>query len=116
MTARVPSFADVPFDRNGSAEDGSAGADVAGWLQEVAAATGRTPDDLLWHTPEGIAVPPVFTADDTDELDFPSTWPGLPPFVRGPYPAMYVTQPWTLRQYAGFSTAELSNAFYRRNL
>jgi methylmalonyl-CoA mutase len=69
-----------------------------------------------WLTPEGILVKPVYGADDLAGLDFLDTYPGIPPYLRGPYPAMYVTQPWTVRQYAGFSTAEDSNAFYRRNL
>jgi methylmalonyl-CoA mutase len=69
-----------------------------------------------WLTPEGIAVKPVYGPDDVKGLDFLDTYPGLPPYLRGPYPTMYVTQPWTIRQYAGFSTAEDSNAFYRRNL
>lgn len=69
-----------------------------------------------WTTPEGIDVKSVYTAADRDELAFVDTLPGLAPFVRGPYPTMYVNQPWTVRQYAGFSTAEDSNAFYRRNL
>jgi methylmalonyl-CoA mutase len=69
-----------------------------------------------WFTPEGIAVKSVYGPDDLAGLDFLDTYPGLPPFLRGPYPTMYVTQPWTIRQYAGFSTAEDSNAFYRRNL
>ncbi len=69
-----------------------------------------------WLTPEGIAVKPAYGPDDLAGLDFLDTYPGLPPFLRGPYPTMYVTQPWTIRQYAGFSTAEDSNAFYRRNL
>ena len=69
-----------------------------------------------WTTPEGIAVRRVYSRDDTDELDFLATYPGLAPYLRGPYPTMYVTQPWTVRQYAGFSTAQESNAFYRRNL
>jgi methylmalonyl-CoA mutase len=69
-----------------------------------------------WESPEGIAVQPVYTAADLAGLDELDTYPGLPPFVRGPYPTMYTTQPWTIRQYAGFSTAEESNAFYRRNL
>jgi len=67
-------------------------------------------------TPEGIAIKPVYTAADTAGLDFLDGYPGIAPFVRGPYPTMYVTQPWTIRQYAGFSTAEDSNAFYRRNI
>jgi methylmalonyl-CoA mutase len=69
-----------------------------------------------WVTPEEIPVKPVYGADDLEGLDFLDTWPGIAPFLRGPYPTMYVTQPWTIRQYAGFSTAEDSNAFYRRNL
>ena len=69
-----------------------------------------------WTTPEGIEVKPVYTAADTAGLDFLDTYPGIAPYIRGPYPAMYVTQPWTIRQYAGFSTAEESNAFYRRNI
>ena len=69
-----------------------------------------------WITPEGIAVKPVYGPSDVAELDFLDTYPGIPPYLRGPYPTMYVTQPWTIRQYAGFSTAEDSNAFYRRNL
>src|ERR1700677_4826632 len=70
----------------------------------------------VWATPEGIAVKPVSRPEDFTALDFLDTWPGLPPYLRGPYPTMYVNQPWTLRQYAGFSTAEESNAFYRANL
>ena len=69
-----------------------------------------------WATPEGIDIPAVLGADAASDLSFPATFPGLSPFVRGPYPTMYVNQPWTIRQYAGFSTAEESNAFYRRNL
>ncbi len=69
-----------------------------------------------WMTPEGIPVKPVYGPDDVAGLDFLDTYPGIAPYLRGPYPAMYVTQPWTIRQYAGFSTAEDSNAFYRRNL
>ena len=69
-----------------------------------------------WLTPEGIAVKPLYGADDLAGLDGLDTYPGIAPFLRGPYPTMYVTQPWTIRQYAGFSTAEDSNAFYRRNL
>ncbi len=73
-------------------------------------------DAPAFETPEGIAVPPLAGPDDLEGADFVSSYPGLPPFVRGPYPTMYVTRPWTIRQYAGFSTAEESNAFYRRNL
>src|SRR5215216_6304037 len=69
-----------------------------------------------WLTPEGISVKPAYGPNDVAGLDFLDTYPGIAPFLRGPYPTMYVTQPWTIRQYAGFSTAEDSNAFYRRNL
>jgi methylmalonyl-CoA mutase len=69
-----------------------------------------------WPAPEGIEVKPRYGADDLAGLDALDTYPGIAPFLRGPYPTMYVTQPWTIRQYAGFSTAEDSNAFYRRNL
>src|SRR3974390_2738332 len=71
---------------------------------------------LPWATPEGIAVKLRYAEGDLGGLDFLDTYPGKPPFLRGPYPAMYAAQPWTIRQYAGFSTAEDSNAFYRRNL
>jgi len=70
----------------------------------------------LWETPEGIPVKSLYTAADTKGLDFLETYPGIAPFLRGPYPTMYAQKPWTVRQYAGFSTAEDSNAFYRRNL
>ncbi|WP_372672080.1 methylmalonyl-CoA mutase [Amycolatopsis kentuckyensis] len=91
-------------------------ADRDAWAKAVQEATGKGPDALAWETPEGIGVKPVYTADDLSDVDFLSTYPGVAPFLRGPYPTMYVNQPWTIRQYAGFSTAEESNAFYRRNL
>jgi methylmalonyl-CoA mutase len=69
-----------------------------------------------WLTPEGIAVKPAYSEADLAGIDFLDTYPGIAPYLRGPYPTMYVNQPWTVRQYAGFSTAEDSNAFYRRNL
>ena len=87
-------------------------ADEAAWRAMVA----DTGDASPWRTPEGIDVAAVYTASNIAGLDFLDTYPGAPPYVRGPYPTMYVTQPWTIRQYAGFSTAEDSNAFYRRNL
>jgi len=93
---RIPDFTQVEF-AEGSVAAGTAAA-------------------APWLTPEGIAVKPVYGADDVAGLDFLDTYPGIAPYLRGPYPAMYVTQPWTIRQYAGFSTAEDSNAFYRRNL
>ena len=95
--SRVPNFAREPFELTPASEPAPApGAPTL--------------------TPEGIAIAPSYFARDIDGLDFIDTYPGIPPYVRGPYPTMYVNQPWTLRQYAGFSTAADSNAFYRRNL
>ena len=71
------------------------------------------PEELVWHTPEGIDVKPLYTRADVEGLDFLDTIPGAFPFLRGPRATMYAGQPWTIRQYAGFSTAEESNAFYR---
>ncbi len=73
-------------------------------------------DGLLWDSPEGIQVKPLYTAEDLEKLEFTNTLPGVHPFLRGPRATMYANRPWTIRQYAGFSTAEESNAFYRRNL
>ena len=81
-----------------------------------AAEVGTAPSAQVWETPEGVDVRPVYSAADLEGLDFLDTYPGIAPYLRGPYPTMYVNQPWTVRQYAGFSTAEESNAFYRRNL
>ncbi|SPE47834.1 Methylmalonyl-CoA mutase large subunit [Streptomyces netropsis] len=91
-------------------------ADPALWRAALKEGTGKSAEDLVWETPEGIGVKPLYTAEDLDGLDFLATYPGVAPYLRGPYPTMYVNQPWTIRQYAGFSTAEESNAFYRRNL
>ena len=77
---------------------------------------GADPAGLIWHTPEGIDVKPLYTRADVAALDFGDTLPGVFPFMRGPRATMYAGQPWTIRQYAGFSTAEESNAFYRANL
>jgi methylmalonyl-CoA mutase len=98
MTARrgVPDFAHVPWRAPGAVPAASAAA--------------------TWQTAEGIAVKPAYGEADVAGLDFLDGWPGLAPYLRGPYPTMYIDQPWTIRQYAGFSTAEESNAFYRRNL
>ena len=93
-----------------------AGATAAEWEKAFAAATGRRAEEAAWETPEGIAVPPLLTPADLADVDFLGTFPGIAPYLRGPYPTMYTTQPWTVRQYAGFSTAAASNAFYRRNL
>ena len=77
---------------------------------------GESPDSLNWQTLEGIEVKPLYTAEDTDGLDHMGSLPGIAPFTRGPRATMYAGRPWTIRQYAGFSTAEESNAFYRRGL
>ena len=80
------------------------------------APTGTGPAREPWRTPEGLTVAPAYGADAVEGLDFIHGLPGIAPYVRGPYPTMYASNPWTIRQYAGFSTAEESNAFYRRNL
>ncbi|MGB0450073.1 MAG: methylmalonyl-CoA mutase family protein, partial [Porticoccaceae bacterium] len=77
---------------------------------------GCSADELVWQTPEGISVKPLYTAEDTAKLKYQDSLPGFAPFKRGPRATMYAGRPWTVRQYAGFSTAEESNAFYRRNL
>ncbi|MCH9667073.1 MAG: methylmalonyl-CoA mutase [Actinomycetia bacterium] len=118
-TEHIGSFSDVPL-RGERAPAPPTVADVAGQMSAAAAAHGYTADQLDWATPEGIDVKPVYIGTDRNEVvqaGYPlGSMPGEPPFVRGPYPTMYVNQPWTIRQYAGFSTAAESNAFYRRNL
>jgi methylmalonyl-CoA mutase len=90
--------------------------DRQAWQQRIEQETGMSLDDLIWHTIEHIPVQPLYTGADIEGIDHLGYVAGLPPFLRGPYPTMYVARPWTVRQYAGFSTAEESNAFYRRNL
>ncbi|HET6734511.1 methylmalonyl-CoA mutase [Mycobacterium sp.] len=118
-TTGIGSFADIPLHGERRAESATEAA-VAKHVEAAAAAHGYTPDQLDWVTPEGIDVRPVYIAADRDAAvaaGYPlDSFPGEPPYVRGPYPTMYVNQPWTIRQYAGFSTAAESNAFYRRNL
>ena len=92
----IPNFASLPLSKKSNTDQDK---DVNGW-----------------ETPEGLLVKPTYNHCDINDTEHLGTWPGSPPFVRGPYPTMYVQQPWTIRQYAGFSTAEDSNAFYRRNL
>ncbi|MBF6160649.1 methylmalonyl-CoA mutase [Nocardia cyriacigeorgica] len=124
MTSRIEhligSFAEVPLTERAPEPAAVNAAQVEEFVRTAAAANNYTPEQLVWATPEGIDVPPVFTKADRDAVaaaGFPlDSVPGIAPFVRGPYPTMYVNQPWTIRQYAGFSTAADSNAFYRRNL
>lgn len=117
--SEIRSFADVPLRGEGPARPATPEA-VEQHVAAAAAAHGYAAEQLTWSTPEGIDVKPVYIAADRDEVaeaGYPlDSFPGAPPFVRGPYPTMYVNQPWTIRQYAGFSTAAESNAFYRRNL
>jgi methylmalonyl-CoA mutase len=114
----IGSFADVPLQ--GEAAAAPTAAAVSTHVAEAAQAHGYTAAQVTWSTPEGIDVKPVYIAEDRDVVaaaGYPlDSFPGTPPFIRGPYPTMYVNQPWTIRQYAGFSTAAESNAFYRRNL
>ncbi|MBF6077300.1 methylmalonyl-CoA mutase [Nocardia beijingensis] len=116
----IGSFADVPLAEGTPEPAAVDAAQVTEYVRAAAAANQYAPEQLVWSTPEGIDVPPVFTKADRDAIaaeGYPlDSVPGVAPFVRGPYPTMYVNQPWTIRQYAGFSTAADSNAFYRRNL
>jgi methylmalonyl-CoA mutase len=105
--SRLPDFSTIEFD---APAEGSS-SPLADWKALVGARA-----DQSWKTPEGIEVKPVYTAEDLGPVTHLETMPGLPPFLRGPYSTMYVRRPWTVRQYSGFSTAEQSNAFYRRNL
>jgi methylmalonyl-CoA mutase len=118
-TTGIGSFADIPLDSERAAAPCTAET-VAAHVAAAAEAHGYTPDQLDWATPENIDVKPVYIAADRQaavDAGYPiDSFPGEPPYVRGPYPTMYVNQPWTIRQYAGFSTAAESNAFYRRNL
>jgi len=107
---KIPNFADIPF---------AAAAHPAAleqWQGEAEHSALRPLSDLTWQTAEGIGVKPLYTAADRAGLEHLDSLPGFAPFVRGPYASMYVTRPWTVRQYAGFSTAEASNAFYKKNM
>jgi methylmalonyl-CoA mutase len=90
--------------------------DRAQWRQTVQRDAGQSPDALRWKTVEQLEVQPLYTAEDLEPVEHLGYTAGIPPFLRGPYATMYAVRPWTIRQYAGFSTAEESNAFYRRNL
>ncbi|HRP92129.1 MAG TPA: methylmalonyl-CoA mutase family protein, partial [Ignavibacteriaceae bacterium] len=86
------------------------------WEEKFKQETGKSVKEFIWETMEQIPVKSLYTKDDLKDLDHVDYLSGIPPFLRGPYSTMYVQRPWTVRQYAGFSTAEESNAFYRRNL
>ncbi|MCC5842163.1 MAG: methylmalonyl-CoA mutase [Opitutales bacterium] len=105
----MKNFAEIDYRSTGTA-------DATSWPDAFARATGQAPESLTWDTLEQIPVKPLFTAADYAGMEHLGYTAGIPPFLRGPYATMYVNRPWTVRQYAGFSTAEESNAFYRRNL
>ncbi|MCK5087102.1 MAG: methylmalonyl-CoA mutase, partial [Melioribacteraceae bacterium] len=107
---KSPNFNDIKLkldDNNSSKET---------WKNKFEKETGKSIDDFIWQTMEQIPVNPLYDEDDIKDFVHLNYMSGLPPFLRGPYSTMYVIRPWTIRQYAGFSTAEESNAFYRRNL
>ncbi|MCB0300609.1 MAG: methylmalonyl-CoA mutase, partial [Calditrichaeota bacterium] len=108
--SQFPDFANMELDLT------AAKADLAAWEQRFTEETGKSPDQTRWMTHEQIPVKPLYTANDLREAKHLGYTAGIPPYLRGPYATMYVMRPWTVRQYAGFSTAEESNAFYRRNL
>ncbi len=105
-----PDFSNVPF------VGGAVSATPDQWSARFKSETGKTPDESLSKTLEQIDLQPLYTAADLKGCEYLDSMPGLPPFLRGPYGSMFVIRPWTVRQYAGFSTAEESNAFYRRNI
>lgn len=109
---KKPDFSKIPFRQpEANAPDG-----MEAWKAQIEKETGESFGSLYSRTMEQIDLKPLYTAKDNEEATHLSYMSGLPPFLRGPYSTMYVTRPWTVRQYAGFSTAEESNAFYRRNL
>jgi len=106
----TPDFTTIAY------RDDDAAPDLAQWRALAEQEAGQPLENLVWRTMEQIDVKPLYAAADLEGLEHLGFTAGIPPYLRGPYPTMYVTQPWTVRQYAGFSTAEESNAFYRRNL
>jgi len=109
---QIPDFTKVELNLGDEPEP-----DVDKWGESFHQEAGQAFEDLVWSTPEGIDIKPLYTQADLESTDTAvDSFPGFAPFLRGPYPTMYTNQPWTVRQYAGFSTAEDSNAFYRRNL
>ena len=109
--SKIPNFKDLPFPGAGVAVQ-----TPETWSKAAQRVAGRPVSELGWKTAEGIDVKALYTAADRAGIEHLDTFPGFPPYVRGPYASMYVARPWTVRQYSGFSTAEASNAFYKRNL
>tara|TARA_Y100001970_G_scaffold150948_1_gene185032 strand:- start:2579 stop:4756 length:2178 start_codon:yes stop_codon:yes gene_type:complete len=110
--AQIPDFATIDLDLHDETVPS-----IAGWEHDFVQQTGSSADEFVWNTPEGIDIKCLYTPSDLQgDMAHMESFPGFAPFLRGPYPTMYTNQPWTVRQYAGFSTAEDSNAFYRRNL
>ncbi len=107
---RFPDFSQIDY------EPAPAAADLDAWRAQVAADSGFPAEQQAWHTHEQIDIKALHTAADLEDIEHLGFVAGIPPYLRGPYPAMYALRPWTIRQYAGYSTAEESNAFYRRNL
>ncbi|OGU40815.1 MAG: methylmalonyl-CoA mutase [Ignavibacteria bacterium GWB2_35_12] len=107
---KFPDFTKIKFEENYPLPD------LMKWKKELEKKTGKTIEELSHKSLENILIKPLYTAEDLEGLEHLDFGAGIPPFLRGPYPTMYITNPWTIRQYAGFSTAEESNAFYRRNI
>tara|TARA_E500000331_G_scaffold106537_1_gene103385 strand:+ start:2177 stop:2980 length:804 start_codon:yes stop_codon:yes gene_type:complete len=105
---KIPNFSNIEFDQTADVSS-----DV---IEKLESNNSDQNDGDLWETAEKIKINDCYTHKDIESLDFLNGWPGLAPFLRGPHATMYKTRPWTIRQYGGFSTAEESNAFYRRNL
>ena len=111
MSSSNPDFAKIPLNM-----EPKRAVSYEEWKKKIEKETGKPFESLMHRTMEQIEVAPLYTKADYEGMSHLNYAAGLPPFLRGPYPTMYVTRPWTVRQYAGFSTAEESNAFYRRNL
>ena len=107
---KLPDFTKIEYETNFPQVD------EAQWRSRAEEEADQPFDQLLWHSMENISIKPTYNQEDIQSLEHLGYMSGIPPYLRGPYPTMYVTRPWTVRQYAGFSTAEESNAFYRRNL
>src|SRR3989339_831782 len=107
---KFPDFTKIKFEENYPLPD------LMKWKKELEKKTGKTIEELSHKSLENILIKPLYTAEDLEGLEHLDFGAGIPPFLRGPYPTMYITNPWTIRQYAGFSTAQESNAFYRRSV